>query len=116
MGLTLDQVNVGSVPNDGAGDPLRDAFTKLNDNMTEIEAYAPVFYSFNTGALSAGVTKSIAHNRGLTNYLIIARDANDNNNGMFNLLKPTPSDPTNSIDIQSAIAIPGGVKVFICGI
>lgn len=116
MGLNLDQIGVGAAPNDGTGDPLRDAYIKHNDNMTEIGTYAPVFYTFNTGALAAGVTKSVAHNRALTNYLIIARDANDNNNGMFNVLKPTVSDPTNSIDIQSPIAIPGGVKVFICGI
>lgn len=116
MGLTLGQVYVGAAPNDGTGDPLRDAFIQHNDNMTEIGTYAPVFYMFNTGALSAGVTKTVTHNRGLTNYLIVARDATDNNNGMFNLLKPNASDPTNKIDIQSPIAISGGVKVFICGI
>lgn len=116
MGHILTDVDIGSAPNDGTGDPLRTAFDNINGNNAILEAGAPVFHNFNTGALTAGVTKSVAHNKGLTNYLIIARDATDNNNGIFNVLKPTPSDPTNSIDIQSAVAIPGGVKVFICGI
>lgn len=29
-------INIGSVANDGTGDPLRDAFDKVNDNFTEL--------------------------------------------------------------------------------
>lgn len=36
-------INVGGVPNDGAGDPLRDAFIKCNDNFTEL---------YNTGGIT----------------------------------------------------------------
>ena len=31
---TFLSVNIGAAPNDGTGDPLRTAFTKLNDNFT----------------------------------------------------------------------------------
>lgn len=31
-------INVGAAPNDGTGDPARDAFTKANDNFTELYA------------------------------------------------------------------------------
>lgn len=31
-------INVGVIPNDGTGDPLRDAFIKVNENFSEIDA------------------------------------------------------------------------------
>lgn len=34
--MTQQIINVGNVANDGAGDPLRDAFIKVNDNFTEL--------------------------------------------------------------------------------
>lgn len=33
-------INIGSAPNDGTGDPLRDAFDKVNDNFDELYAGA----------------------------------------------------------------------------
>ena len=42
-------VNLGSVPNDGTGDPLRTSFNKTNDNFNEI------YTTFGDGStLSAG--------------------------------------------------------------
>ena len=29
-------INIGSSPNDGTGDPLRDSFDKTNDNFTDL--------------------------------------------------------------------------------
>ena len=29
-------INVGTLPADGTGDPLRTSFTKINDNFTEV--------------------------------------------------------------------------------
>lgn len=34
--MTQQIINTGSVANDGAGDPLRTAFTKTNDNFTDL--------------------------------------------------------------------------------
>lgn len=34
--MTKQLVNLGSVPNDGTGDPLRTSFDKTNDNFNEI--------------------------------------------------------------------------------
>lgn len=36
--MSLQIINLGSVANDGGGDPLRTAFTKVNDNFTELYA------------------------------------------------------------------------------
>ncbi len=36
--MSKQTINVGSAPNDGTGDPARTAFTKTNDNFTELYA------------------------------------------------------------------------------
>ena len=35
--MSQEQINVGSSPNDGTGDPARTAFTKVNNNATDAE-------------------------------------------------------------------------------
>jgi hypothetical protein len=35
--MAIENINVGSSPNDGNGDPIRDAFIKCNDNFDELE-------------------------------------------------------------------------------
>lgn len=34
--MTQQTINVGATANDGTGDPLRTAFTKINANFTEL--------------------------------------------------------------------------------
>ena len=34
--MAKQTINIGAVPNDGTGDPLRDAFDKCNDNFNEL--------------------------------------------------------------------------------
>jgi filamentous hemagglutinin len=34
--MAQEIINVGTAPNDGQGDPIREAFTKCNDNFTEL--------------------------------------------------------------------------------
>src|SRR6478735_8277735 len=36
--MAYQAVDIGSAPNDGTGDPLRDAFDKINDNFVEVYA------------------------------------------------------------------------------
>ena len=43
-------INLGSVPNDGTGDPLRTSFDKTNDNFNEI------YTKFGDGTTLSGVT------------------------------------------------------------
>lgn len=44
--MAKEVINVGSVPNDGTGDPLRTAYIKCNNNFTELyarlQASAPI--------------------------------------------------------------------------
>ena len=40
--MAQQTINTGSEPNDGTGDPLRNAFTKANENFTELYSGAGV--------------------------------------------------------------------------
>ena len=40
--MANETINTGSLPNDGTGEPLRDAFTAVNENFTEIYTAGPV--------------------------------------------------------------------------
>lgn len=46
--MAINTINIGAVPNDGTGDPIRDAFTTVNEN-----------FSFVQGGLFAGTEASI---------------------------------------------------------
>ena len=39
-------INIGAAANDGAGDPLRQAFDKINDNFSELYAKGPAGANF----------------------------------------------------------------------
>ena len=36
--MTLETINIGAVPNDGLGDPIRTAFQKCNINFAELNS------------------------------------------------------------------------------
>ena len=75
-------INIGTTANDGTGDPIRDAFDKVNDNFTElytddagdvgsITATAPIERDTATGAVTIsladlGVTTAKLANDGVT--------------------------------------------------
>jgi len=41
---SVSNVNIGTIANDGQGDPLRTAFLKINQNFTNVYAYANLAY------------------------------------------------------------------------
>lgn len=57
-------VNIGSAPNDGTGDPLRTAFTKVNSNFSELygRAYG-AFESTQTQTCNANTATAITFNQ-----------------------------------------------------
>ena len=83
-------INIGTTANDNTGDPIRDAFDKVNDNFTElytddagdvnsITATAPIVRDSATGAVTislanAGVTLAKIQNVAANSLLV--RDAN----------------------------------------
>lgn len=59
--MAKQTVNIGATPNDGTGDPIRDAFDKVNQNFNELySSYAA------TGAISVGnsTVNSVISNTG----------------------------------------------------
>ena len=53
----------------------------------------------NTGALVAGVQKSVTHNLGLTTYTLFIQG--DNTQLLVKELRPDPADPTNKLLITT---------------
>jgi hypothetical protein len=69
--MSQENINIGSTPNAGDGDPLRTAFTKINYNFTEL--YANVATLTNSVTSVAGRTGNIYLTTqdiiGLNNYV-----------------------------------------------
>lgn len=49
--MSIKTINVGAVQNDGTGDPLRDAFVKVNENFAELESSVGSVSAANAAAL-----------------------------------------------------------------
>lgn len=49
--MSIKKINVGAVQNDGTGDPLRDAFVKVNENFAELESSVGSVSAANAAAL-----------------------------------------------------------------
>ena len=49
--MALSQINLGLVPNDGTGDPLRDAFSKTNAGLSQIDLLTDAVDKINTQAV-----------------------------------------------------------------
>jgi hypothetical protein len=75
-------INIGSEPNDGTGDPLRTAFTKVNQNFTEI-------YDFANNTTFSSIT--------LTDY-------HEPTNNIISFVRPANSNLVDSIDTSLSIA------------
>ena len=52
--MSIQSINIGSVADDGTGDPLRTAFTKTNDNFIELESNVSSLNS-NVSSLNASI-------------------------------------------------------------
>jgi len=53
---SVSNVNIGTTANDGSGDPIRSAFLKINQNFTNVYAYANLAYYNGLGGNGNGTT------------------------------------------------------------
>ncbi len=58
--MAKQHVNIGTTPNDGTGDQLRDAVDKINDNFIEIYAGIASIARTTAPATAKGVTGDVA--------------------------------------------------------
>jgi hypothetical protein len=63
---SVSNVNIGTVANDGQGDPLRTAFVKINQNFANVYAYANLAYYNGLGGNGGG--NVIANVTNITNF------------------------------------------------
>ena len=61
--MTQQTIGIGTGPNTGTGDPLRTAFTKVNENFTEV-------YNTTNSSFTSAVTALSVTNSGSNAYLI----------------------------------------------
>ena len=61
--MTQQIINVGANANDGTGEPLRDAFTAVNENFSEVYAAGPVGTNVK---ISGNIVTTTVTNQGLT--------------------------------------------------
>lgn len=84
----MQTINVGTTPNDGTGDPLRTAMTKVNSNFTELDARAGSFWITTPGTDPNG---AITATRPAVAYddagaLWVKTNSGSNNTGWVKLL------------------------------
>jgi hypothetical protein len=78
--MTQQIINIGALPNDGEGDPLRVAFQKVNNNFTNLFATASQISIANT---TGNVSGQVIFETEISNFLSAVfqiRSADDNAN------------------------------------
>ena len=60
--MAIQNINVGTIPNDGTGDPLRNAFIKTNDNFNDVTLtiYNPSGQEVHKTQINSGQTYSFS--------------------------------------------------------
>jgi ribosomal protein S8E len=118
--MSKQTINIGTVPNDGNGDKLRDAMTKVNENFTEVYSVL----SPNTTSNNATVANSLTVTNILTvsNVVLISNSANAasyrigsnliaNSTGLYH----TGTINSASISVGSNTFVANGSGVFFTG-
>lgn len=101
MSITPEVINVGTAPNDGEGDPLRVAFTKVNNNFSNL------FTTF--------LNSSIANTTGANaNQIIFQYPANAFTQGQFYIQSKNPNTGNSqTIQINSQLNNTGNAVSFV---
>ena len=114
--MTLQVINLGNIANDGAGDDLRTAFTKVNDNFSALEIAAADTTGTNLGSIGATVFKEVVNNdmrfrKLVSGYNISVVETE-------NTIEFSMSGANNIIvvsDSGSLVAVPGGTINIVGG-
>ena len=80
MTVTTANIDIGDLPNDGTGDPLRTAFEKINENFLTLEGLAP------QGPIGAFQFNEDGIPNGTANFTYIANDNSINLGANINII------------------------------
>jgi hypothetical protein len=102
-------VSIGTVANDGTGDPIRTAFDKVNDNADELYAW--------TGWISRSDATPVTLGA-LTNNLIVITGTPESNNGLTLLdansrITPIALGDAITVDFAFTVETPSGTDNYI---
>ena len=125
--MAKQTINIGTVANDGTGDPLRTAFNKANENFTEVYDIAQGAYDYANTIVSDTqvdpVARSIANSAFDAANAIVTfdQDLNTSNNVTFNeitvssnLVITETTSLTKTVEVFSSIADATGVVTHDC--
>lgn len=94
--MTQQLINVGASPNDGSGDPLRTAGTKINDNFTELYV-----------TISAGTNEINAVN-------VFAQSGYNEANAAFNRANAAFHFRTATLIVANTFAVSNTTDILLC--
>lgn len=98
--MAQQTINIGSSPNDGAGDPLRTAFQKCNDNFTEL-------YSTPSGGTGTVTTVGVVNANGVSATITNPTTTPSMTFSLGNIIPATVNGVTLSGSSNPALAVAG---------
>jgi hypothetical protein len=97
--MTIQNINVGNIANDGTGDDLRDAFIKVNQNFQELDSAILELKGNNLGSAGAEVFASVQN--GQFNFRRIQAGENITVEQLDNTIKVTASQLNRTITFST---------------
>jgi hypothetical protein len=113
--MAKQTINIGTVANDGTGDPLRTAFNKANENFTEVYDIAQGAYDYANTIVSDTqvdpVARSIANSAFDAANAIVTfdQDLNTSNNVTFNQITVSSNTTADSYKLNTSAGVDVGV-------
>ena len=103
--MTKQTINIGTTGNDGSGDPLRTAFTKTNENFTEVYAIAQSAYTYANTIVSDTQIDQIARNTAnagftVANTINVSVQASFTQANTSNITAQAAFDTANTINVS----------------
>ena len=87
---TYEIINIGALPNDGSGDPLRVAFGKINNNFANLSS-------------TAFATANVTTVTGSANQVIFETPVSGFTQGLFQIRSSSTTDDSQDIMLQAQI-------------
>ena len=118
--MAISTINIGTLANDGTGDDLREAFVKVNNNFTELDARQAENTTASNRLADDGTTKGVFAEKSNDNLIfknlkagpnvVLSADNNQitiTSSGIVSILFTTPQGSLNQIGSQGQVNVVG---------